>query len=55
MARGSKVSYNDKQKRKAAHIEESEEKRGRAWANGRKKAGRKTTRKTTSHSSRRAA
>ncbi|WBO23694.1 plasmid stabilization protein [Sphingomonas abietis] len=47
MPRGDKDSYTDKQKRKAAHIEESYEKRGvseqeaasRAWATVNKESG----------------
>lgn len=47
MARGSKVSYTGKQKRKAEHIEEGYEKRGvskeeaerRAWATVNKESG----------------
>lgn len=47
MPRGDKSSYTDKQKRKAAHIEESYEKRGvpeaeataRAWATVNKDSG----------------
>ena len=52
MARGSKASYTDKQKRKAEHIEEGYEKRGtghkeaerRAWAtvNAMDKGGKKS-------------
>ena len=61
MARGSKDSYSNKQKRMAEHIEESEEKRGRSkktaarigWATvnkqtggaAKKKAKKKTTKK----------
>ncbi|GHC11448.1 hypothetical protein GCM10010080_29030 [Thermomonas carbonis] len=62
MPRGDKSSYTDKQKREAAHIEESEKAQGRstdaaeriAWATvnkqdggGKKKAARKTAKKTT--------
>jgi len=47
MARGSKASYSDKQKRQARHIEEGYEKRGtskreaekRAWATVNKETG----------------
>lgn len=47
MAKGSKAKYTDKQKRMAAHIEESEHKAGRsnkaseriAWATVNKKTG----------------
>jgi plasmid stabilization system protein ParE len=47
MARGSKASYTNKQKRKAEHIEEGYEKRGtskkeaerRAWATVNKESG----------------
>jgi hypothetical protein len=47
MPRGSKASYSDKQKRQAAHIEESVKKRGRpkkvaeriAWATVNKQTG----------------
>ena len=47
MARGSKASYTDKQKRQAEHIEEGYEKRGtpkkeaeaRAWATVNKESG----------------
>ena len=47
MARGSKASYTDKQKRQAAHIEKSYEKHGvskktaesRAWATVNKETG----------------
>ena len=47
MARGSKESYTDKQKRKAEHIEDGYEKRGvsheeaerRAWATVNKESG----------------
>jgi hypothetical protein len=47
MPRGSKASYTNKQKRKAAHIEKSYEKRGvskktaaaRAWATVNKQSG----------------
>lgn len=47
MARGDKSAYTDKQKRKAAHIEESYEKRGlseaeaesRAWATVNRESG----------------
>ncbi len=47
MPRGDKSSYTEKQKRKAAHIEESYEKRGvpqdeaagRAWATVNKESG----------------
>jgi hypothetical protein len=47
MARGSKASYSDKQKRQAKHIEDSEKKQGRtstaskriAWATVNKQTG----------------
>ena len=55
MPQGSKASYTDKQKRKAAHIEEGYEKRGvskktaekRAWATVNKQDG-GTKKKTAS-------
>lgn len=38
MARGSKAKYSDKQKRKAEHIEESYEKRGKSKKEAEKRA-----------------
>ena len=61
MPRGSKSSYSSKQKRQAAHIEQSYKKRGtstktaeaRAWATVNKKTGGAKGKKSKSSSSKR--